>query len=127
MAYPRPYKENALSTDWYTKLVLTVLAVCAAVLVAQDLQGADSDAGEGGRYTVQAFPMARMMLKTDTETGKVWRANFPELKVWMPIADEPLETLDDAPAATPEPTDEPEADEPEAPAAAAEPSAPPAP
>jgi hypothetical protein len=118
MAYPRPYKENALSTDWYTKLVLTVLAVCAAILVAQDLREAGAGAGEGGRYTVQAFPMARMMIRTDTETGKTWRASFPELKVWIPIADEPLETLDDAAPAKPEPREEAEQAAPEAPAEA---------
>jgi hypothetical protein len=122
MAYPRPYKENALATDWYTKLVLTVLAACAAVLVAQDLRGAGD--GEGGRYTVQLYPMARMMLKTDTETGKTWRASFPDPKVWLPIADEPLETLDDAPPAKPEAADDVE-DAPEAPAPGA-PATPPA-
>jgi hypothetical protein len=118
MAHPRPYKENALSTDWYTKLVLTVLAVCAAIIAAQDLRGARSDAGEESRYNVQAFPMARMMVKTDTETGKVWRADFPELRVWKPIADEPIDTLDDAAPEPAEDFDEPEESEPEAPAAA---------
>jgi hypothetical protein len=118
MAYPRPYKENALSTDWYTKLVLTVLAVCAAIIAAQDLRGTDSRANGDGRYNVQAFPMARMLLKTDTETGKTWRATFPELKVWLPIADEPLETLDDVVPGEGEDVDEPGEPEPEAPAAA---------
>ena len=108
MAYPRPYKENALSTDWYTKLVLTVLAVCAAIIAAQDLRDTSNGPGGGSRYNVQALPMVRMMLKIDTETGKVWRANFPELKAWLPIADEPLDTLD---------VDEPKEAEPEAPAA----------
>lgn len=123
MAYPRPYKENALSTDWYTKLVLTVLAVCAAIVAAQDLRDTRSGADAQGRYSVQAFPMARMMVKTDTETGKVWRAEFPELRVWKPIADEPLETLDDAAPVPDEDVDEPEETAPEAPAAA-EPPAP---
>lgn len=118
MAYPRPYKENALSTDWYTKLVLTVLAVCAAIVAAQDLRGTDSRASGEARYSVQAFPMARMLLKTDTETGQTWRANFPELKVWLPIADEPVETLDDAAPEEAEDVEEPEESEPEAPAAA---------
>lgn len=126
MAYPRPYKENALSTDWYTKLVLTVLAVCAAILVARDLQGLGREPAAAGRYSVQAFPMARMMLKTDTETGETWRASFPELKMWVPIANEPLETLDDVTPPKHEASEAPEAGAPEAPAAPA-PAAPPAP
>lgn len=122
MAYRRPYRENALSTDWYTKLVLTVLAVCAAIIAAQDLRDTHSGPGEEGRYSVQAFPMARMMVKTDTETGKVWRADFPELKVWRPIADEPLDTLDDAAPEPGEDVDEPEETAPEAPPAAQPPA-----
>jgi hypothetical protein len=119
VAYPRPYKENALSTDWYTKLVLTVLAVCAALIAAHDLRGDRSPVAGEGRYRLQVFPMGRMMLKIDSETGQTWRAFFPEPKVWMPIADEPVDTLDDAPREAPEDPDaeEPDAEAPESPPA----------
>jgi len=103
--YPRPYKEIALSTDWYTKLVLTVLAACAVFIAVQDFRGGGSRGGEEGRYRLQVLPMGRMMLKIDSETGKTWKAMFPEPKVWTPIADEPVETLDDAAPEAPEDAD----------------------
>jgi hypothetical protein len=90
-------KETALS-DWYTKLmltVLTVLAACAVALAAQSLRGSGGGSEEEGRYRLQIVPMGRMILKFDSETGNAWRANFPDPKVWLPIADEPLDTLDD--------------------------------
>jgi hypothetical protein len=108
-------KETALS-DWYTKLmltVLTVLAACAVALAAQGLRGSGGGGGseEEGRYRLQIVPMGRMILKFDSETGNAWRANFPDPKVWLPIADEPLDTLDDG---TPEEEEEDQAlDEPE--------------
>jgi hypothetical protein len=110
-----------LSTDWYTKLVLSVLAVCAAVLATQELRGSGrAGIGEGeGRFRLQVLPMGRIMLKIDSETGTTWRANFPDPKAWRPIADEPLETLGDE---TPEKGEQGGAAE--APAAAPPPAAP---
>jgi hypothetical protein len=107
MGFPRPYKEISLSTDWYTKLVLTVLAVCAAVLVARDFTGAAGGmSSEEGRFRIQAIPMARLMLKIDSQTGETWRAAFPDPKSWVPIAAGPVDTLAEpepsaAPAAPP--------------------------
>jgi hypothetical protein len=116
--YPRAHKEIALSTDWYTKLVLTVLAACAVILTAQELRGTGGAGSreEQGRFLLQVLPMGRMMLKIDSETGKIWRANFPDPKAWQPIADEPIEAPDET---TPQPGEEkagaPEAAAPQAP------------
>jgi hypothetical protein len=91
-----------LSTDWFTKLVLTVLAASAAFIAAQGLRGGGSRSAEDGRYRLQVIPMARMMLKIDSDTGKTWKTSFPEPKFWTPIDDERADTLDDAPAKPPE-------------------------
>jgi len=126
---PRTHKETPLSTDWFTKLVLAVLAACAVVFAAHELRGPGSGADaitEEGRFRIQVLPMARMMLKIDSETGKTWRASFPEPKVWLPIADEPVDTLDDEEPEPDEFVDEPEETEPEPPAPA-EPMTPDAP
>jgi hypothetical protein len=83
-----------LSTDWYSKLVLSVVAICLALLV---LQGYRADGGAGsqeGRYRLTVVPMARMLLRLDSETGKTWTALFPELRSWTPVADTGVELLD---------------------------------
>jgi hypothetical protein len=88
-----------LANDWYTKLVLTVLAVSVAVLAAQSLQGGTDSStatAEEGRFRLQVLPMGRLMLKIDSETGQTWRAKFPDPTSWMEIADSMTETLDDA-------------------------------
>jgi hypothetical protein len=91
-----------LPSDWYTKLVLTVLTASVAVLAAQSLRGGgDSTIGEG-RFKLQVLPMGRTMLKIDSETGQTWRAKFPDPESWMEIADSMTETLDDA-APSPDP------------------------
>lgn len=100
--------------DWYTKLMLTVLAACAVLLAAQSFQGGPA-AGAGteeGRYRIQVIPMGRMILRFDSETGKAWKSTFPEAKFWAPIADEPVETLDDAAPEKPATPESPEAGEP---------------
>jgi hypothetical protein len=109
-----------LATDWYTKLVLTVLAVCAALLVARDFQGASpTPRSEEGRFRLQVIPMARMMLKIDSETGETWRTNFPKPEAWELIGEESTDGLDEA---APEPGAE-EAGAPEAAASQAPPAA----
>jgi hypothetical protein len=103
-----------LSTDWYSKLVLTVIAVCLALLVVQGhREGAASP--DEGRYRLTIVPMARMMFRVDSDTGKTWKALFPDVKIWTPVADSPAELLDAAAAELPGPT-APEAAAPEAPA-----------
>ena len=75
-----PNKEKALSTDWYTKLVLTVIAASAAFLVAEHLNG--EDGGKEGRYRLQAIPMGRILLRLNTETGQTWSTGLNKPKVW---------------------------------------------
>ena len=104
MSFPRSYKENRLSSDWYTKLVLTVLAICAVAVATRELRG-DSRGIEEGRYRLQVLPMGRMMLKIDSQTGAVWKTEFPDPKAWTQIADERVDTLDDVPS--PSPAEEP--------------------
>jgi hypothetical protein len=101
-----------LSTDWYSKLVLTVIAVCLAVLVLQGQREGAASLDEG-RYRLTFVPMARMMFRVDSQTGKTSKALFPDVKIWTPVADSPAELLD-AVAELPGPT-APEAAAPEAP------------
>jgi hypothetical protein len=108
-----------LSTDWYTRLVLTVIAVCLALMVVHGFRaGAGASGPEGDRYRLTPVPIARMMIRFDAESGKTWKALFPDLEIWTPIADSPAELLERAIAETPEaPAPEaagPEAKDPEA-------------
>jgi len=119
-----------LSSDWYTKLILTVIAACLGLLVAQSYREGASGA-EGGRYSLTFVPMARMMFRIDSETGETWKGLFPDVKIWTPVADSPSELLDEVSAevsaealAHPEPP-APAAAPPEAPAAAAPAAKPP--
>jgi hypothetical protein len=105
-----------LSTDWYTRLVLAVIAVCLGLLVVQGYRDGDGAAGpEEDRYRLTPLPIARMVLRFDAETGKTWKSMFPDLNIWTPIADSPAELLEQAIAETPE-APAPEAETPEAPA-----------
>ena len=85
-----------MSTDWYTKLVLTVIAASAAFLVAEHLN--DGQRGKEGRFRLQAIPMGRILLRLDTETGQTWSAPLNKPKAWTEVAESPIETLDDAAA-----------------------------
>jgi hypothetical protein len=90
-----------MSSDWVTKLLLTVIAVCLALLVAQGYRegaGAGASSPGEGRYGLTFVPGARMLVRIDSETGKTSKAQFPDLKVWTPVADSPSELLDEAPA-----------------------------
>ena len=87
-----------MSTDWYTKLVLTVVAVCLALLVYQGHRDAGSGASgapgaEEGRYHLTPMPMARMVLRFDSQTGRTWKSLFPDLNAWEPVADSADERL----------------------------------
>jgi hypothetical protein len=122
------HKERSLSTDWYTKLVLTVLAASAAFLAAQHL---DQDAGDkDGPFRLQAVPMARILLRIDTETGRTWTTKINKPEVWQEIAESPIDKAveEEAAAAEPEaPAARIERKKPEAPAAGIEGKAPEAP
>jgi len=97
-----PYKETDVSTDWYTKLVLTVIAASAAFLAFQQLEERGSF-----RYQVQAIPAGRVLLRVDGETGRTWTAPLNRPKSWELIEESILETLDDQSAADGEPSQEP--------------------
>jgi hypothetical protein len=99
-----------LSTDWYTKLVLTVIAASAAFFVAEHLNR--EDAGGEGSYKLQAIPMGRILLRLNTETGETWRTALNKPSAWKKIAESPIEAEGEAAEAAP---------------AAADPAPPPAP
>ncbi len=115
-----------LPTDWYSKLMLTVIAVCLALLLAQQYRGDAAATGAvADRFRLTPLPMIRMLLRFDSETGQTSKAMFPDLKVWTPVADsladildEPAAELDEAPAldATAPEATEPALEEPPAPA-----------
>ena len=87
-----------MSTDWYTKLVLTIVAVCLALLVYQGHRETESGASgaEEGRYHLTPMPMARMVLRFDSQTGRTWKSLFPDLNAWEPVADSAAERLGEA-------------------------------
>jgi hypothetical protein len=90
-----------LSSDWVTKLLLTVIAACLALLVAQGYRegaGAGASGLGEGRFRLTFVPGARMLVRIDSDTGKTSKAQFPDLKAWTPVADSPSELLDEVPA-----------------------------
>ena len=90
-----------MSTDWYTKLVLTVLAASAVFLAMQHF---DEDASGGeARYRLQAIPMGRLLLRLDTETGRTWTAALGKPDVWREIAESPIDKAVDEETAAAEP------------------------
>jgi len=92
-----------LSTDWYSRLVLTVIAASLVVLAVQGGRAGGAGAGSDaeGRYRLSIVPMARMVVRFDTTTGTAWGAMFPDLKIWTKVAETPADLLDSAPAAPP--------------------------
>jgi hypothetical protein len=66
---------------------------------------ADAGAGASGpaedRYRLTPLPIARMVLRFDAETGKTWKSLFPDLDIWVPVADSPAELLEQAIVETP--------------------------
>ena len=128
-----------MATDWYTRLVLTVVAICLAVLTLQSFGVVGTASGSGeeeGRYRLTVVPIARMAIRFDSQTGTSWTALFPDLKIWTKIAETPSDLLDAAVAGLP-PTPTPagpaaappaqSAPAPQAPAAGEVPEAPPDP
>jgi hypothetical protein len=86
-----------LSTDWYTRIVLTVIAVALVVLAVQGQQRSGLAAGEG-RFRFTPVPIARLAIRLDSETGETWTALFPDLRVWTKVAETPGELLDRPPS-----------------------------
>lgn len=86
-----------MSSDWYTRIVLTVIAGALVALAVQGQQpSAGPDVGEG-RFRLTPLPVTRMAIRMDTETGEAWTAMFPDLRIWTKIAETPAELLERAP------------------------------
>jgi hypothetical protein len=87
--------------DAYAKTVLTVIAACLLLQVAQGfgLAGAAgpdrAGAGAGERYVVQPVPMMRLLLRIDRATGRTWSMPFQADKerLWTSIEDAPPEPM----------------------------------
>ena len=85
--------------DAYVKTVLTVIAACLLLLVAQGFglggtPGATPDATD--RYVLQPVPMARLLIRMDRVTGRTWTTSIKgeEADLWLPVdefPDEPAE------------------------------------
>ncbi len=85
-----------MKLDLYTRIVLSIIAVCAILLVAQSL-------GFGARASEEADPIARfriaiagpMVFRVDTQTGDIWRMPFRGGTEWQlvlePSAEEEAE------------------------------------
>ncbi len=73
-----------MKLDLYTRFVLSIIAVCAILLVAQSL-------GFGARASDEADPIARyriaiagpMVFRIDTQTGDIWRMPFRGGTEWQ--------------------------------------------
>jgi hypothetical protein len=88
-----------METDAYTKAVLTVVAVCLLLLVAQGFGlgpelGAKAGSGSaeiadsssaGKRFEFLPIPMARAAFRMDNQTGETWWMKFPGGRAWVPI------------------------------------------
>jgi hypothetical protein len=87
--------------DAYAKTVLTVIAACLLLQVAQGfgLAGAagpdPAGAGAGERYVVQPVPMIRLLLRIDRATGRTWSMplQLDKERFWTPIEDAPPEPM----------------------------------
>jgi hypothetical protein len=82
--------------DAYVKTVLTVIAVCLLLMVAQGygLAGTPGASPEtGGRYLLQPIPRAGLMIRLDRVTGRTWTTSIKgeEAELWMPIDEVPTD------------------------------------
>jgi len=85
--------------DAYVKTVLTVIAACLLLQVAQGFGlGATPGSGQAEssspeRYVVQAIPMARLLFRIDRVTGQTWTMPLQrdQPKFWTPIDESPSE------------------------------------
>jgi hypothetical protein len=88
--------------DAYVKTVLTLIAVCLMLQVAQGFglaatpgQASASDPELADRYTLQANPMARVIFRFDRATGRTWTIPLQpqKKKSWTPIDEAPPEAM----------------------------------
>ena len=87
--------------DAYVKTVLTVIAACLLLQVAQGfgLAGTpgpgQAESSSAERYTLQAIPMARLLLRFDRVTGETWTMPLQPQKgrLWTAVDESPPEQL----------------------------------
>jgi len=87
--------------DAYVKTVLTVIAACLLLQVAQGFGvtgapgPAQTDSSSAERFVVQAIPMARILLRFDRVTGETWTMPLlrDKARVWTPVAQAPPEPM----------------------------------
>ena len=88
--------------DAYVKTVLTVIAACLLLQVAQGFgvagtpgQVSSNSSEAAGRYTLQAIPMARTIFRFDRATGRTWTMPLQaqKKKFWAPIDEAPPEAM----------------------------------
>jgi hypothetical protein len=96
--------------DAYAKAVLTVIAACLLLQVAQGfgLAGPDrAGAGAAERYVIQPIPMIRLLLRIDRETGRTWSMPLQADKerYWTPIEEAPPEPMAGEEGAAPPPNE----------------------
>lgn len=90
-----------METDAYTKAVLTVVALCLLLLVAQgfglgpasgakagcEVADAADSTTAGKRFEFLPIPMARAAFRMDNQTGETWWMKFPSGRAWTPIGE----------------------------------------
>jgi hypothetical protein len=88
--------------DAYVKTVLTLIAVCLMLQVAQGFglaatpgEASSSEPEVAGRYALQANPMARVIFRFDRATGRTWTIPLQPQKnrSWTPIDEAPPEPM----------------------------------
>jgi len=106
--------EGGFGMDVYVKAVLTVIAACLLLQVAQGFGVAGASGPQSteaisspnaNSYVVQVIPPARMVLRFDRATGRTWTMPMQRGKAWEPIDEatrEPL-VLEEGEAPPPEP------------------------
>ncbi len=88
--------------DAYVKTVLTVIAACLLLQVAQGFglagtpgQVSSSSSETADRYTLQPIPMARLVFRFDRVTGQTGTMPLQpqKEKLWTPIDEAPPEAV----------------------------------
>jgi len=86
--------------DAYVKTVLTVIAACLLLQVAQGFgiagtpgQVSSSSSENADHYTLQPIPMVRLLFRFDRATGRTWTMPLQpqKEKFWTPIDEAPPE------------------------------------
>jgi hypothetical protein len=87
---------GVIEMDAYVKTVLTVIAACLLLQVAQGFGLAGkTESASAERYVVQAIPMARLLLRVDRLTGQTWTMPLQpqKEKFWTPVDEPPPELM----------------------------------